>query len=144
MPAHWLELSPVLDTSKDWSMSPLSASCSKDWSTSPPPKRSKSRSKKSLSKKSLSKKSLSKSSWNFHQLLSHQLLLSSQRLLSQWSLARAGTASEATTSATTDASNINFFKTRIPPLAQCLPTTERMMTSRPGDRHPPKGGSWPP
>src|SRR3712207_4100263 len=39
IPAVWLELSPVLETSKDWSTSPLSASCSTSWFK--PPSKSK-------------------------------------------------------------------------------------------------------
>jgi hypothetical protein len=31
IPAHWLELSPVLETSNDWLTSPLSVSCSLSW-----------------------------------------------------------------------------------------------------------------
>src|SRR3712207_8148652 len=33
MPAHWLELSPLFETLKDWLTSPLSARCSKSWLT---------------------------------------------------------------------------------------------------------------
>src|SRR3712207_3022246 len=84
-PAHWLELSPVLETLNDWETSPLSASWSNSCVITGAATLSKSSSflsSWSFHQSLLSHQWLLLSSWSFHQSLSHQWLLSlsSQRL----------------------------------------------------------------
>src|SRR5829696_1756941 len=109
MPAHWLELSPVWETPNDWSMSPLSASCSTSWANSPSKL---SKSKRSKSSKSSSKKKLSRSSSKKKPSKKKPSKKSSSWRSSQWSSQRSSPSSASagtalnTSIATSETANI--------------------------------------